>query len=86
MSTHPANFNKFLVGLCPFQYSFREKHTFRPEGVGGLQRAWVLIALLGQIGLEKVDWLFVFSCAAHNLIRLPRLMAQPPEMLLEKCA
>ncbi len=24
-------------------------------------------------GLEKVDWLFVFSCAAHNLIRLPRL-------------
>ncbi len=22
-------------------------------------------------GLEKVDWLFVFSCAAHNLIWLP---------------
>jgi hypothetical protein len=21
-------------------------------------------------GLEKVDWLFVFSCVAHNLIRL----------------
>jgi hypothetical protein len=37
-------------------------------------------------GLEKVDWLFVFSCAAHNLIRLPRLMAQPPEILREKCA
>jgi transposase len=29
-------------------------------------------------GLPKVDWLFVFSCAAHNLIRLPRLMAQQP--------
>lgn len=27
-------------------------------------------------GLQKVDWLFVFSCAAHNLIRLPRLMMQ----------
>jgi transposase len=27
-------------------------------------------------GLHKVDWLFVFSCAAHNLCRLPRLMAQ----------
>ena len=26
-------------------------------------------------GLHKVDWLFVFSCAAHNLCRLPRLMA-----------
>lgn len=23
-------------------------------------------------GLEKVDWLFVFSCAAHNLIRFQK--------------
>lgn len=38
-------------------------------------------------GLEKVDWLFVFSCAAHNLLRLPRLMAQQqPARLLEPCA
>jgi hypothetical protein len=37
-------------------------------------------------GLEKVDWMFVFSCAAQNLIRLPRLMAQPPKMLREQCA
>ncbi len=27
-------------------------------------------------GLHKVDWLFVFSCASHNLCRLPRLIAQ----------
>jgi len=27
-------------------------------------------------GLEKVDWVFVFSCAAHNLMRLPKLIAQ----------
>jgi hypothetical protein len=26
-------------------------------------------------GLGKVDWIFVFSCAAHNLLRLPRLLA-----------
>jgi transposase len=26
-------------------------------------------------GLHKVDWLFVFHCAAHNLLRLPRLIA-----------
>ena len=38
-------------------------------------------------GLEKVDWLFVFSCAAHNLLRLPRLIAQqPPARLGEQCA
>ena len=36
-------------------------------------------------GLEKVDWLFVFSCAAYNLIRLPKLMAQPPGTLRERC-
>ncbi len=27
-------------------------------------------------GLAKVDWLFVFSCAAFNLIRIPKLLAQ----------
>ena len=26
-------------------------------------------------GLGKVDWLFVFSCGAHNLLRLPKLFA-----------
>jgi hypothetical protein len=30
-------------------------------------------------GLHKVDWLFVFGCAAHNLMRLPRLFAQQLE-------
>jgi transposase len=28
-------------------------------------------------GLAKVDWLFVFASAAFNLIRLPKLLAQP---------
>jgi transposase len=27
-------------------------------------------------GLEKVDWLFLFSCAAFNLLRIPKLRAQ----------
>jgi transposase len=30
-------------------------------------------------GLPKVDWLFVFSCAAHNLLRLPKLMMTSPQ-------
>lgn len=37
-------------------------------------------------GPEKVDWLFVFRCAAQNLIRLPKLLAQPPGRLMEQCA
>ena len=27
-------------------------------------------------GLEKVRWLFVFACAAYNLLRIPKLRAQ----------
>ena len=38
-------------------------------------------------GLAKVDWVFVFCCAAHNLMRLPRLIAhQASEGLQQQCA
>ncbi len=38
-------------------------------------------------GLAKVDWVFVFSCAAHNLLRLPRLIAQQAaQSLQQQCA
>jgi transposase len=37
-------------------------------------------------GLEKVNWIFVFSCAAHNLLRLPKLITQQrAERLREQC-
>lgn len=51
---------------------------------------WLQTGPLRQVklrGLAKVDWIFVFSCAAHNLLRLPRLIAnqtmQDPQ---PKCA
>src|SRR5271168_5092310 len=38
-------------------------------------------------GLHKVDWLFVFSCAAHNLMRLPKLTALGRQTSpVEQCA
>jgi hypothetical protein len=37
---------------------------------GGLKKAKLR-------GLAKIDWLFVFSCAAFNLLRIPRLREQP---------
>jgi transposase len=38
-------------------------------------------------GLANVDWVFVFGCAAHNLLRLPRLIAQRrSEGLRQQCA
>ena len=62
--------------------------TRQPGYAVSLSRRWLVgkgfgwlkqIGPLRQVklrGLEKVDWLFVFSCAAHNLIQLPRLMEQ----------
>ena len=38
-------------------------------------------------GLHKVDWLFVFSCAAHNRMRLPKRMALGPQARpVQQCA
>jgi transposase len=38
-------------------------------------------------GLANVDWIFTFSCAAHNLLRLPRLIAQrKTQGLTQHCA
>jgi transposase len=73
--------------------------THQPGYAISLSRRWLIekgfgwLKQTGQLrqvklrGLEKVDWLFVFSCAAHNLIRLPRLIAQQqPPGLSEQCA
>jgi transposase len=60
--------------------------TRQPGYAASLSRRWLIeksFAWLKQTGplrqtklrrLGKVDWLFVFSCAAHNLLRLPKLM------------
>ncbi len=37
------------------------------------------LAQVKMRGLAKVDWVFVFSCAAHNLLRLPALIASPEQ-------
>jgi transposase len=66
-----------------------DRRTTRHPGYAvSLSRRWLVEKGFGWLkqtgplrqvklrGLEKVDWLFVFSCAAHNRLRLPRLMAQ----------
>jgi hypothetical protein len=76
-----------------------DRRTTRQPGYAvSLSRRWLIEKSFGWLkqtgplrqvklrGLEKVDWLFVFGCAAHNLLRLPRLMAQPPGRLREQCA
>jgi transposase len=53
-----------------------------------LSRRWLVEKVFGWLkqtaglrqvklrGLEKVDWLFVFSCTAYNLLRIPKLREQ----------
>jgi transposase/IS5 family transposase len=66
-----------------------DRRTTRHVGYAlSLSRRWLIEKGFGWLkqtgplrqvklrGLHKVDWLFVFSCAAHNLCRLPRLIAQ----------
>ena len=77
-----------------------DRRTTRQPGYAvSLSRRWLIEKSFGWLkqtgplrqaklrGLSKVDWLFVFSCAAHNLLRLPRLLAQQPRSTLrEQCA
>ena len=64
-----------------------------------LSRRWLIEKTFGWLkqtgplaqvklrGLAKVDWAFVFSCAAHNLLRLPRLIAcQDQQGPQQQCA
>jgi hypothetical protein len=66
-----------------------DRRTTRQPGYAlSLSQRWLVEKCFGWLkqtgplsqvkyrGVEKVDWLFVFSCAAHNLIRLPRLITQ----------
>jgi transposase len=77
-----------------------DRRTTRHPGYAiSLSRRWLVEKGFGWLkqtgpvrqvklrGLHKVDWIFVFSCAAHNLMRLPRLIAhQALEGLQQHCA
>jgi hypothetical protein len=71
----------------------------QPGYAVSLSRRWLIEKSFGWLkqtgplrqtklrGLSKVDWLFVFSCAAHNLLRLPRMIAQQHRPVkTEQCA
>ena len=41
------------------------------ETTGGLAKTW-------HRGLDRVGWMFTFTAAAYNLVRLPKLLAEAP--------
>jgi len=75
------------------------RSTRHPGYALSLSRRWLVEKTFGWLkqtgplaqvklrGLAKVDWIFVFSCAAHNLLRLPRLIASHHQQgQQQKCA
>jgi transposase len=80
--------------------SHMDRRTTRHPGYAiSLSRRWLVEKSFGWLkqtgpvrqvklrGLHKVDWIFVFTCAAHNLLRLPRLIAQQEAQgLQQQCA
>jgi hypothetical protein len=71
------------------QYGAIDERTSRHPGYSvSLSKRWLVEKPFGWLkqigplrkvklrGLAKVDWVFVFSCAAFNLIRIPKLRAQ----------
>jgi len=76
-----------------------DRRTTRQPGYAvSLSRRWLIEKDFGRLkqagpprqvkldGLQKVDRPFVFSCAAHNLIRLPRLVGHSPGTHKQQCA
>src|SRR5450631_3113536 len=77
-----------------------DRRTTRHPGYAiSLSRRWLVEKGFGWLkqtgplrqvklrGLHKVDWLFIFSCAAHNLMRLPKLIALGRQARpMEQCA
>jgi transposase len=74
-----------------------DRRTTRHPGYAiSLSRRWLVEKSFGWLkqtgplrqvklrGLHKVDWIFVFSCAAHNLLRLPKLIAQQAAQHLQQ--
>ncbi len=76
-----------------------DQRTTRHAGYAmSLSRPWLVEKTFGWLkqtgplaqvrlrGLAKVDWVFVFSCAAHNLLRLPALIASLAQQDPQQCA
>ena len=73
------------LGVTPHvarrQHGAIDERTSRHPGYAiSLSKRWLVekpsLKKVKLRGLAKVDWLFVFSCAAFNLIRIPKLRAQ----------
>jgi transposase len=58
-------------------YRISQRKRKRIEECFGWLKTIALLRKVRHRGLEKVDWVFAFACAAYNLVRLRNLSIQP---------
>jgi IS5 family transposase len=58
-------------------YRISQRKRKRIEECFGWLKTVALLRKVRHRGLEKVDWVFAFGCAAYNLVRLRNLSLQP---------
>ncbi len=58
-------------------YRISQRKRKRIEECFGWLKTVALLRKVRHRGLEKVDWVFTFACAAYNLVRMRNLSPQP---------
>jgi transposase len=76
---HGRNGGSAIDGRTARHESYRisQRKRKRIEECFGWLKTIALLRKVRHRGLEKVDWVFVFACAAYNLVRLRNLSPQP---------
>jgi len=59
-------------------YQVSQKKRKRIEEVFGWMKSIGLLRKLRHRGLERVGWMFTFTAAAYNLVRIRNLMRNSP--------
>ena len=59
------------------RYRISQRKRKRIEECFGWLKTIALLRKVRHRGLEKVDWMFTFACAAYNLVRIRNLAVQP---------
>jgi hypothetical protein len=60
-------------------YQLSQKKRKRIEEVSGWMKSIGLLRKLRHRGLDRVGWMFTFTAAAYNLVRIRNLMRRGPQ-------
>jgi hypothetical protein len=60
-------------------YQLSQKKRKRMEEVFGWMKSIGLFPKMRHPGLERVEWMFTFTAAAYNLVRIRNLMRGAPQ-------